>query len=280
MGETSADELALKSGEDSDKAKGIDILRSSPLTQSYENEKQLAADVALYEKEIIDKFHKLDVYRAKNKSRSKISFTDLTLTENLNYIKYNLKNSDEAFELFKITQDKYSNNPELAASIIQKLANRSNLKLKDVGTKLIPRQEYFNMLKSVQKNLELLDNKQAVDTLYSVARLHKGTKFADLQKDNINFAKYITYFIKDMLKDQSERIPELSSIQVAYLTKGLTNLKKMLNDSNKDYELVLRENIKQHAILNKDTYDPYSISKVLRYLYSYNDGSESSVQVF
>ncbi len=32
MGETSADELALKSGEDSDKSKGIDILRSNPLS--------------------------------------------------------------------------------------------------------------------------------------------------------------------------------------------------------------------------------------------------------
>ncbi len=54
----------------------------------------MAADVAMYEKKIVDQYHKLDVYRAKGKERSKISFNDLTLVENLNYIKHNLKNSD------------------------------------------------------------------------------------------------------------------------------------------------------------------------------------------
>jgi hypothetical protein len=39
----------------------------------------------------------MDVYRAKGKSKNKISFADLTLHENLNYIKYTLKDSDEAF---------------------------------------------------------------------------------------------------------------------------------------------------------------------------------------
>lgn len=42
----------------------------------------------------------MDVYRAKDISRNKISFADLTIQENLNYIKYTLKNSEEAFELF------------------------------------------------------------------------------------------------------------------------------------------------------------------------------------
>lgn len=35
-----------------------------------------------------------------------------------------------------------------------------------------------------------------------------------------------------------------------------------------------------HAVKNKDTYDPYSISKVLRYLYAFNDGSETAMQVY
>lgn len=117
MGETSADEIALKSGEDSDK-KGVDIFKRNPLTESYENEKSLAADIAMYEKDIIDKYHKLDLYRAKNKPRSKISFNDLTLTENLNYIKHNLTNSDDAFKMFSIIQAKYPSNPEIAASIV------------------------------------------------------------------------------------------------------------------------------------------------------------------
>lgn len=54
----------------------------------------------------------------------------MTLTENLNYIKYNLKDSNDAFELFGIIQDKFKNTPDIAASIIQKLAVRSTLKAK------------------------------------------------------------------------------------------------------------------------------------------------------
>jgi hypothetical protein len=100
LGETSADELAVKSGGEEAR---IDIYRTSNITKSYEDEKKMAAEIAQYEKTIVDQYHKLDLYRAKGKQRSKISFNDLTLPENLNYIKYNLKNSDEAFNLFEIT---------------------------------------------------------------------------------------------------------------------------------------------------------------------------------
>jgi hypothetical protein len=169
----------------------------------------MAAEVAQYEQKIIDEYHKLDVYRAKGKERSKISFNDLTVQENLNYIKYNLKNSEEAFKMFEITQRKYQQNPEIPASIVQKLGTRSNLKPKDVEKKLIPRYEYKNMLKVIQKNLEYLDNKQVVDTLYSVGRLHKGMAIKSLQKDHPEFSRYFTYFLKDMMRESKDRIKEL-----------------------------------------------------------------------
>ena len=92
----------------------------------------------------------------------------------MNYIKYNLKDSNDAFELFGIIQDKFKNSPDIAASIIQKLAVRSTLKAKDINSKLVARYEYKNMLKAIQTNLDLLDNKQAVDTLYSIGKLHKS----------------------------------------------------------------------------------------------------------
>lgn len=56
---------------------------------------------------------------------------------------------------------------------MQKLAVRSSLKAKDVGAKLIERYEYKNMLKAIQSNLELMDHKQAVDTLFAIGKLHK-----------------------------------------------------------------------------------------------------------
>jgi hypothetical protein len=58
------------------------------------------------------------VYRAKGKDRSRISFNDLTMPENLNYIKYNLQNSEDAFKMFEITQTKYESSPEIPAAII------------------------------------------------------------------------------------------------------------------------------------------------------------------
>jgi len=42
----------------------------------------------------------------------------------------------------------------------------------------------------------------------------------------------------------------------------------------------LREAIKDHAIAFKDQYDPYSTSKVLRYLFNQNDGTAKSIEVF
>jgi hypothetical protein len=51
--------------------------------------------------------------------------------------------------MFEITQRKYEANPEIPASIIQKLGTRSSLKPKDVETKLIARYEYKNMLRAV-----------------------------------------------------------------------------------------------------------------------------------
>lgn len=72
----------------------------------------------MYEAAVVDKYNALDLYRSKQKSKSKISFNDLTLEENLNYIKYSLKTSDEAFKLFEITKEKFKSSPDIACSIV------------------------------------------------------------------------------------------------------------------------------------------------------------------
>ena len=46
---------------------------------------------------------------------------------------------------------------------------------------------------------------------------------------------------------------------------------------NKQLEEKFREMIKQYSIEKANEFDPYSLSKVVRYLYAYNDGSESAV---
>jgi hypothetical protein len=52
--------------------------------------KDLAADIESYETEVVKYGNMLDLYKRKDKSKNKISFNDLTLHENLNYVKYTL----------------------------------------------------------------------------------------------------------------------------------------------------------------------------------------------
>jgi hypothetical protein len=192
------------------------------------------------------------VYRAKGKDRSRISFNDLTMPENLNYIKYNLQNSEDAFKMFEITQTKYESSPEIPAAIIQKLANRSSMTGKEFDKKMMPRYEYKNMLKAIQKNVEFLDNKQLVDTLFSIGKLHKHHSNAQLNKEYPDFARYFQFFIKDMMRESTSRMKELSAVQVAYLSKGLIGVRKLVNEKNSITEAELREAIKMHAIKNSD----------------------------
>ena len=65
-----------------------------------------------YETELVNEHLSLDLYRSKGKTRNKISFKDLSLQENLNYIKYTLKDSKEAFDLFQVTRDYFKGTEE------------------------------------------------------------------------------------------------------------------------------------------------------------------------
>jgi len=69
------------------------------------------------------------------------------LKENLNYIKYTLQNSVDAFRLFDQTKDKFANSPEIASAIIHKLATRSNITPRNFDDKLFSRKEYKGILK-------------------------------------------------------------------------------------------------------------------------------------
>jgi mannitol/fructose-specific phosphotransferase system IIA component (Ntr-type) len=98
----------------------------------------------------------------------------LTLQENLNYIKFNLKDTHEAFRIFDETKSTFENRPEIAASMIQKLATKSKITPKNFDEKLFARVEYKGMLRQIKEGLDFLDNKQFIDTIFSLGKLHKG----------------------------------------------------------------------------------------------------------
>ena len=82
------------------------------------------------------------------------------------------------------------------------------------------------------------------------------------------------------MKALEERIQILRPIEIAFMTKGLTHLKPFYNEVNKEFELKIRTQVKQYCLANSDKFDPYSFSKVLRYLFTFNDGNKESIQVF
>ena len=76
----------------------------------------------------------------------------MTLDENLAYVKHNIKNVQEAFNLFEITKKKFEDYPPyIPASIIQKIAvsTRDAKKIPDITTT----NEYKAMLKILQRSM-------------------------------------------------------------------------------------------------------------------------------
>jgi hypothetical protein len=54
----------------------------------------------------------------KGKSRTQISFKDLTLSEQLNYVKWNLKDTREALTMFDIVKEQSDKSAEVACAIV------------------------------------------------------------------------------------------------------------------------------------------------------------------
>ena len=225
LGETSADELALRSASDLSDTE-IDIYKTDEISANYQRAQRLSNAIKDYETELVQDHLSLDIYRVKGKSRNKISFNDLTLQENLNYIKYTLKDSQEAFDLFKVTKDTFNlQTAEIPAALVQKIANKTkDLDRKStVRDKIIRRAEYKQMLKAIKAKMEELDNRQLVDTLFSLGKLHKDRIPVEVAEESRLFP-FFYYLVGDFLEQAGNRVHELDPLEIAYLLKGLTNL--------------------------------------------------------
>ncbi len=67
--------------------------------------KEIDSEMKQYEAAIVDEHHRLDVFRTKGKNRKQMSFKDLNLPETLNYIKNNLGNIEEAYQIYSIKKE-------------------------------------------------------------------------------------------------------------------------------------------------------------------------------
>ena len=131
---------------------------------------------------MVQKYHERDLYRTVGLSKNKISFKDLTPQQNLNYVKFNLKNSIEAFQYFEIIKEKFGlESPDIPAALVQKIASRTkDFNLRPVRDKIVPRVQYKQMLKLIKKNITKLENRHFVDTVFSIGKIHKLTESEEM----------------------------------------------------------------------------------------------------
>lgn len=129
-----------------------------------------------YETEVVQDHYSLDLYRTKGKTRSKISFNDLTLHEQLNYVRWNLKDTREGFQMFEIINREQPGQlkdeahvAEVACAIVQ----MTGTKTKKLPEGFKDKNEFRALLKAIQKGVPLLSSKSLVDTLFGLSKLKK-----------------------------------------------------------------------------------------------------------
>ena len=147
------------------------------------------------------------------------------------------------------------------------------------------------MLRAIKDNLEHLDNRQLVDTVYSLGKLHqfKGPASLYIEKANKDWHNklfpFFNHLLNDFLDQAKVRVADLKQSEIAFLAKGLISMRKLIyhDPVTTQKEQDFREALLAH--LNKDhtllaSFDPYSISKLLRYLLQFNDASSEAEEVF
>jgi hypothetical protein len=224
---------------------------------------ELTNKINQFENSIYEEFKKLDLYNKYNKGI--VEFKDLTLEENLNYIKFNINCGRDLFKMFHEVKDL---SPIISCALIQKIA--VGYKEERDILELFIKPEYRAMLSIAKKNLTAIDNKNLVDTLWAIGKIHKG---------NRNFSnKFFQHLLDEMLIELSTRIEELTFFEISFLVEGLAMLR--IKDLYDDLKVVEEEyklaTLCKNRILGNKTYNdmvlhPYHIAKVLNYFYNKND---------
>jgi hypothetical protein len=148
----------------------------------------------------------------------------------------------------------------------------------------VDRKEYKQMLHQVRKGLQDLSNRQLVDTVFAIGKLHQSQTPSDFEPDSV-LMPFLVYTIGDMVKEAITRVDSLGGLELAYLAKGLGNLRPLIqsNEKTTEFEIELRRKIldalnEKHPMVA--TFDPYTVSKLLRYLLAYNDSSDSAINIY
>ena len=99
------------------------------------------------------------------------------------------------------------------------------------------------MLKQIKDGLDFMENKQFIDTLFSLGKLHKGQDINELNK--FGDGKFFQYLFQDFLEqligeEDASRVEEMRALELAYLVKGLESLSHLFLKDNKERETKLK----------------------------------------
>jgi hypothetical protein len=143
---------------------------------------------------LVQKYRDLDIHRKADKG-SKAELKELTLQENLNYIKYNSRNAEQALRIFK-TSESIAQYPEFSSAIIQRMCQSiAILTNPETRYMMSVQPEYKAMLKIINKKAAMLDDKNLVDNIYALGKIHKH------HTDPLN----LSIILKDYLEEVADR---------------------------------------------------------------------------
>jgi len=122
---------------------------------------------------------------------------------------------------------------------------------------MVKQPEYKTMIRLLNRKVTSLDDKNLVDNLYALGKIHKSNR------KPLN----LPVMLKNYMEEVAERCKYLNHHHIGFLSKGLRNLKWVGVEGELKIRTAMKERVKEIA----ETMDAYSISKLLSYLLVMND---------
>jgi len=138
---------------------------------------RLTKEIRQYEELIFDKYRNNDITL---RVKGRLKFQDLTESENINYVKYNIESFEDALKMFENLDSALT--PRVANAIIQKITHfylttkplDKNYDIKMLN--LFQDYRYKSVLKYILNSFDKISNKEFVIFLWSLGKLHQREK--------------------------------------------------------------------------------------------------------
>eukprot|EP00826_Nyctotherus_ovalis_P057559 TRINITY_DN7878_c0_g1_i3.p1 TRINITY_DN7878_c0_g1~~TRINITY_DN7878_c0_g1_i3.p1 ORF type:complete len:1000 (-),score=242.76 TRINITY_DN7878_c0_g1_i3:139-3138(-) len=215
--------LQLASGAESDETSvvakaamppGVVVSSESEYQVELKHQVQLASNIASYEKSVIKYYDDTyDIYKV-HRGRGRPNFLTLTKEQLLNYIKFDIKGTNDLFEIYNEIKE-HKDTLTVAASLLQKLA--ISIDKKDMN-RLIACKPFMQIFHDARRAKAELTDKELVDTLFGVSLIYSNVKSSELMP------KYLWHFTCDYVGEIERRISSLNENHLAFTCKALKKL--------------------------------------------------------